>query len=220
MKRSLFLFFACLALAVTPVPGSTQESRQGWDKVAGPQFVSVSLAQDRSDTLRVAFRLEIGAKGAGRATVTMTDVAGATLETKLLGRSSKEIKTAEFKPPKSGTYLFSIAASRTGVAEAKDSETISFDFSLPLTPLLMQARNMGKGAMLLSWEPVKEAEYYIASWKPENAAGNGSGDATPSPFRRSGAVRPRPRNPSSSLPRPMRKGSGSLHGSANPVRPS
>lgn len=177
MKRALFLLFSCLALVS---PGWAQDSRPAWDKVAGPEFVSVSLVQDRPDTLLVAFRLEIGAKGADRATVIMMDAAGTTLETKLMGRSSKETKTAEFKPPKSGIYLFSIAAARTGVAETKVSETKSFDFSLPLAPPVIQARNMGKGTMLLGWEPVREAESYIVSWReesPEGAAGRSAGNA-------------------------------------------
>ncbi len=167
VKRGLMVLLSCLALAA---PGSAQDARSAWDKVAGPEFVSLSLAPDRPDTLLVAFRLEIGSKGADRAAVIMMDAAGGKLETKLLGRSSREIKTAEFKPPKSGTYLFSIVASRTGVAETKTSPALSFDFSLPLTPPAIQARNAGKGAMLISWEPVKEAEHYIVSWKPEGSA--------------------------------------------------
>ena len=174
MKRGLMVLLSYLALAM---PCLAQESRPAWDKVAGPEFVSVSLAQDRPDTLLVAFRLEIGAKGADRAAVTMADASGATLETKLLGRSSKAIKSVEFKPPKSGTYFFSIAASRTGVSETKTSPALAFDFSLPLTPPVIQARNAGKGTMLISWEPVQEAEHYIVSWKPEGSVDGGSNDS-------------------------------------------
>jgi len=170
MKRALLLFIASLALA----PGWSQESRIAWGKVPGPEFVSLGLAPDRPDTVLVSFRLEIGSKGADRAAVTMMDAAGATLETKLMGRSSREIKVAEFTPPKSGTYLFSIAAARTGVAEIKTSETRSFDFSLPLAPPVIQARNKGKGVMLLTWEPIKEAENYIVSWR-EAAPGGAIG---------------------------------------------
>lgn len=164
MKRVLFFFLACLAMAV---PGFTQDSRPVWDKVLGPKFVSLGLLPDNPGTLLVAFKMEIGTKGADRATVTMMDAKGAILDTKLLGRSSREVKTAEFRPSRSGTYLFSIAALRTGIAEVKTSETRSFDFSLPLTPPLIQARNMGKGTMLLGWEPVREAERYILSWSAD-----------------------------------------------------
>lgn len=170
MKHGLMVLLSCLALAM---PCLAQDTRPAWDKVAGPEFISLSLAPDRPDTLLVAFRLEIGAKGADRAAVTMMDAVGGKLETKLLGRSSREIKTAEFKPPKSGTYLFSIVASRTGVAETKVSDTSSFDFSLPLAQPVIQARNMGKGTMLIGWEPVLEAERYLVSWS-EDAAGGSS----------------------------------------------
>ena len=161
-KRLLIVLSSCLALAA---PCLAQEARIAWDKVPGPEILSLSLAPDRPDTVLVAFRLEIGAKGADRAAAIMADAAGATLETRLMGRSSKEIKVAEFKPPKSGVYHFSIIASRTGAAETKTSEIRAFEFSLPLAAPVVQARNKGNGAMLLAWEPVKEAERYVVSWK-------------------------------------------------------
>ncbi|HWR11544.1 MAG TPA: right-handed parallel beta-helix repeat-containing protein [Rectinemataceae bacterium] len=167
MKRAAPLFFLILGLVA---PSWSQEGRIAWENVPGPKFVSISLAPNNPDTVVVAFKLEIGAKGADRATVTMMDSVRNTLETKLMGRSAREIKTVEFKPPKSGIYLFSIAAARTGLGETKASETISFDFSLPLTQPAIQARNVGKGTMLIGWEPVKEAERYIVSWKLEGAA--------------------------------------------------
>jgi hypothetical protein len=167
MKRMLIALASCLALAA---PCLAQEARIAWEKVPAPEIVSVSLAPDRPDTVLVAFRLEIGAKGADRATVVMADAAGGTLETKLMGRSSKEIKVAEFKPPKSGAYRFSLIAARTGVAETKISEVKAFSFSLPLAAPVIQARNKGGGAMLLAWEPVREAERYAISWKEASAA--------------------------------------------------
>jgi hypothetical protein len=167
MKRMLIALASCLALAA---PCLAQEARIAWEKVPAPEIVSVSLAPDRPDTVLVAFWLEIGAKGADRATVVMADAAGGTLETKLMGRSSKEIKVAEFKPPKSGAYRFSLIAARTGVAETKISEVKAFSFSLPLAAPVIQARNKGGGAMLLAWEPVREAERYAISWKEASAA--------------------------------------------------
>ncbi len=168
MKRALTILASCLALA-SPCPA--QEARIAWEKVPAPEIVSVSLAPDRPDTVLVAFRLEIGAKGADRAAAVMADAAGGALETKLIGRSSKEVKVAEFKPPRSGAYRFSVVAARTGVAETKTSEIRTFDFSLPLAAPALQARNSGGGAMLLAWEPVKEAEFYAVTWKeaPDNA---------------------------------------------------
>ncbi len=178
MKRGPLILASCFAMVLAwAMPCAAQDARPAWDKVARPEFVSLGLAADNPGSIVVAFRMEIGTKGADRATVTMMDSQGAIIDTKLLGRSSREIKTAEFKPSKSGSYLFSVAASRTGIAEVKASEPRSFDFSLPLAQPAIQARNLGKGAMLLGWEPVREAERYIVSWKPEAAAGGGPGDA-------------------------------------------
>ena len=174
MKRALIVLASCLALAALC---PAQEARIAWEKVPGPEIVSVSLAPDRPDTVLVAFRLEIGAKGADRATAIIADAAGGALESKLMGRSSKEIKIAEFKPPKSGAYRFSVVASRTGAAETKVSEIRAFEFSLPLAAPALQARNSGGGAMLLTWEPVKEAERYVVSWKEAAQGSDGPGAA-------------------------------------------
>ena len=167
MKRAFLLLLACLALAAHPALVPAQDARPAWDKIPGPEFVSLGLSPENPGAILVAFRMEIGSKGADRATVTMMDAAGTILESKPIGRSSREIKTAEFKPSGSGTYLFSITASRTGAAETKISKTLPFDFSLPLATPALQARNAGKGDMLIGWEPVKEAERYIVSWKEE-----------------------------------------------------
>jgi hypothetical protein len=171
MKRALIVLLSCLSLTA---PCLAQEARIAWENVPGPEILSVSLAPDRPDTVLVAFRLEIGAKGADRATAVMADASGAQLETRLMGRSSKEIKIAEFKPPKSGAYQFSVIAARTGAAETKVSEARTFQFSLPLAAPVIQARNSGGGAMLIAWEPVKEAERYVVSWK-EAEGGDGGG---------------------------------------------
>ncbi len=175
MKRAVRASLALSAFLLLVPFMWCQEGRIAWDQVAAPEFISLSLAPDNPGAIVVSFRLELGGKGADRAAINMMDVSGSTIESKLLGRSSRAVKTAEFKPQKSGRYLFTIVASRTGIAETKSSGTRSFDFSLPLLSPALQGRNLGNGTMLLRWEPVREAGAYRVSWgEGDSAAHPGS----------------------------------------------
>lgn len=167
MKASLPVL---VALSVLLLPCQGQETRYDWDSVASPEIVSLAPLPGYPGIVRVVFRMEIGTKGADRAEATMMDSSGIILERKLLGRSSKELKTADFSPSRSGSYMFAITASRTGAVSVKSSARRSFDFVFPLAAPVLQARNRGKGSMLLSWEPIREAERYFVSWKEEGAA--------------------------------------------------
>jgi hypothetical protein len=77
------------------------EGRKPWAEVAAPALVSVGLGAGDPTQITVTFTLVTGTDGADRASVEMMDSSGAVIDSKLLGKSKIDIKTAVFSPPRS-----------------------------------------------------------------------------------------------------------------------
>ena len=164
----------CLS-GVLPAPSaSAAEGRKSWADVSAPVFESVGPSAGDPSKIAVVFTLVTGTDGADRATVEMMDSKGTVIDSKLLGKSKNDLKTAMFSPPRSGSYSFRVTALRGTGAESKSSETIRYDFLFPLAAPTVSARNAGGGGITVSWKPVAEAEAYEVSLK-----GSGGGTAVP-----------------------------------------
>lgn len=139
---------------------SAQNWRKPWKDVLPPVITSVIPNISTPGRITVSFTFIIGTDGADKAVVEMSDEKGKILATKVLGKSSKEIKTTEFTVSKSGFYLFKIIGSRNNVIETKISRIKKIDYSFPLTAPNVNAQNLGEGKLLIKWEPVNEAASY------------------------------------------------------------
>ena len=147
------------------ISAQAQEARKAWADVSAPEILSILPKDDDRFRLVVSLSMELSADGADKAVVEMTDGTGTLLDSKLLGKSKKEIKTVEFVPSKSGTYSFRVTASRTGETATKKSGTEAFFFSFPLVAPDMLARNLGDGTLFIGWKPVFEAGHYSVVYK-------------------------------------------------------
>lgn len=132
----------------------TVQQKKDWNQVAAPEIKDVV---QKDGNIEVSFNMVIGNEGADSVKVTMTDAEGKT-ETK---SSTTTDGTVKFTPGSSGTYTFSISASRTDCADKAGAETKSFDFKLPLAkPVITSATSVGGGSVDVVWGEVKEATSY------------------------------------------------------------
>jgi hypothetical protein len=150
MKLSRFkrAFLTLLVLgAVSPSVHSqatdASAGRKPWAEVAAPTWVSIGAKADAPGRIEVVFNLVTGTDGADKATVEMLDAKGNVLESKLIGKSKNETRTIEFAPVASGTCLFRITALRNDGGGPKTSETVAYNFSLPLAVPVFKALNLG-----------------------------------------------------------------------------
>jgi hypothetical protein len=161
---------ACASGGLLAQSSGSAEGRKPWAEVAAPVIVSVNPFAGDPSTVAVAFALVTGTDGADRASVEMMDSNGAVIDSKLLGKSKNDLKTAVFSPPRSGNYSFRVTALRGTGAESKSSETIGYEFILPLAAPAVSARNVGGGGISVSWNAVAEAEAYEVSLKGKEGA--------------------------------------------------
>lgn len=137
-----------------------QDGRKPWKDVASPVILSVKPTPSLIGKITVSFKLEINSDGADSANIEMLDLNGKVMTTKLMGRSSKDVKSVEFDASDSGTYSFRVIGNRRGVAETKVSAIKKINYSYPLLAPVVNARNMGGGKILVQWEKIHEAELY------------------------------------------------------------
>lgn len=135
-------------------------AKTAWCEVARPEIVSVFQHGDDMREMVVAFNLETGSDGADRARVICKDEQGCVLEEVKVGRSRKKEKSASFHPTRSGVYTLLVEAERKDEDTVIPSSPVRFTYSYPLAAPLLSVCNTGKGELLLSWKPVKEAESY------------------------------------------------------------
>lgn len=160
MRRFFSLFWGVLALGMMPVILTAQEGRRPWQEVPLPRIVSVNPDQGDPSRLILSFEADLSAQGADRAVISLMDEKGKVLESRTMGRTSRPIKQADFRPGKTARYQFQVALYRNGETEARLSSLFSYDFRLPLAMPELQLLNKGKGTLLVRWASVPEAETY------------------------------------------------------------
>lgn len=128
-----------------------------WSKVDAPKITSAAQNVNGEGEIEVSFKMTIGNDGADSVKVTMTDAEGNT-DSK---SSTTTDGTVKFTPKASGTYTFSIAASRAECEDKVGAETKTVEFVLPLgIPIIKSATSMGDGKVSVVWDAVKEAGSY------------------------------------------------------------
>ncbi len=121
--------------------------RKAWADVAAPVITDVK-AQD--GTITVTYTMDMGYDGADAVTVAMNG--GEAVP----GEEGKAV----FIPAASGSYTFTVTASREG-EENKVAQSEAVAFTLPLAaPHLDSVNSAGGGKMALAWDAVAEATGY------------------------------------------------------------
>ncbi len=136
--------------------------RLDWAEVTAPAITAVSEAGGK---IEVAFDLVTGNDGADKAYVSMFDADGALLSEVLVGKSADVSKKAVFSPKGSDTYIFTVNAMRNKLEEGKMSESVSYDYSLPLTSPVANVVNIGDGDVAVKWTAVEEAVTYEVAYR-------------------------------------------------------
>lgn len=150
-------------IEVTESNGAAEKpARADWSSVAAPQIKDVTV---EDGTISVTVKAEIGYDGADYIIVSMTDKDGKEIASKKSSKEGSEV-TVSFTPDASGTYVFSVTASREDCEDKVCEETKSVDFVLPLeTPNVKSATSLGGGSVEIEWDEVPEAESYLVSVK-------------------------------------------------------
>lgn len=149
-----------------------QENRLGWAEVPVPRILSIALHEQDRSKLVVSFVAELSYQGADKAIVSMMDNQNRIIESKTIGRTSRQIKQIEFKPTQSGTYLFTVILYRNGESSSIVSSPVSYIFKLPLTTPDLEMLNQGNGNLLIRWKPVAEAEAYQINYQLKGDTSN------------------------------------------------
>ncbi len=143
------------------------QSRPDWASVADPEIKSVGLSDGNPNEISVVFNAPTDNKTADKGYVEMQGPYGKPVKN-TFGKARKAEKHSEFVPEFSGKYSFTVYTQRNGESAVKQSKTVSFDFSLPLTKPVVNILNIGGGTLSLKWDPVVEAEQYVVSYTDAN----------------------------------------------------
>jgi len=158
MKHLSIVFLIVLSF-LRPLPISAQNQLL-WDEVPDPRILSLEPTKNDPTRIVLSFEGDLSTRGADRAVVSLEDSKGKALETKIVGRTNRPVKTVEFTPPGSGVYQFSVSLYRKGEEKPKRSGTVTYNYRFPLRIPPLKLLNQGKGTLLVRWQPVQEAEAY------------------------------------------------------------
>ena len=139
------------------------QSRPEWSGVASPKITSVELSEGNPNEISVKFDAPTDTKTADKGYVEMKGPFGKPV-VNTFGKARRAAKHSEFTPEFSGKYTFTVYTQRNNETEKKSSESVSFDFSLPLVKPAVNILNIGNSTLSLTWDPVVEADGYVVSY--------------------------------------------------------
>ena len=144
------------------------EARPDWSKVEAPVINEIS--QDK-DTVKVTYTMDISNAGADNVKVIVKDSTGKEVAKEASKKCDDNKQgTVEIKLTASGTYTFSIVASRENEEDKAGTTDKAFDFLAPLKAASIKpVTGHGDGSATVSWEAVDEAESYSVSYKVTDA---------------------------------------------------
>ncbi len=143
------------------------QSRPDWSSVAAPKITSVELSEGNPNEISVKFNAPTDTKTADKGYVEMTGPFGSPVKN-TFGKARRADKHSEFTPEFSGKYTFTVYTQRNNESTAKASDSVSFDFSLPLLKPVVNILNIGNGTLSLTWDAVVEADGYVVSYTDSN----------------------------------------------------
>lgn len=158
MKKLIFVISTAI-FSFCILQGIAAQNKPAWDTVKAPEITSIALDPADSGKVIVKFNLDTPRDGSGsdKGEVIMT---GPSSKTEPVGKTRNAAKEVTFEPETSGTYTFMVNGMRNGEAAKHASAKKTFDFSFPLGKPTVQLLNKGKGAVNVSWQPIKEATGY------------------------------------------------------------
>lgn len=139
------------------------QSRPEWSSVAAPKITSVELSEGNPNEISVKFNAPTDTKTADKGYVEMNGPFGSPVKN-TFGKTRRADKHSEFTPEFSGKYTFTVYTQRNNESTSKASDSVSFDFSLPLLKPVVNILNIGSGTLSLTWDAVVEADGYVVSY--------------------------------------------------------
>ena len=143
------------------------QSRPEWSSVAAPKITSVELSEGNPNEISVKFNAPTDTKTADKGYVEMKGPFGSPVKN-TFGKARRADKHSEFIPEFSGKYTFTVYTQRNNESTSKASDSVSFDFSLPLLKPVVNILNIGSGTLSLTWDAVVEADGYVVSYTDTN----------------------------------------------------
>lgn len=143
------------------------QSRPEWSSVAAPKITSVELSEGNPNEISVKFNAPTDTKTADKGYVEMNGPFGSPVKN-TFGKTRRADKHSEFTPEFSGKYTFTVYTQRNNESTSKASDSVSFDFSLPLLKPVVNILNIGNGTLSLTWDAVVEADGYVVSYTDSN----------------------------------------------------
>ncbi|AEJ18793.1 right-handed parallel beta-helix repeat-containing protein [Gracilinema caldarium] len=162
MKR---FWFVVLLLVHTIAVIIADENRLEWKDVANPRIISIQVNKDNPKNIVVNYEMDLSFNGADRASIYMINEQGLILQTKIMGKTNRPIKSVEFTPVSSGIYKFYVEATRVGENENKRSLDAIYQYELPFQSPALKILNNKNGSVLLRWDTIPEIELYEISYR-------------------------------------------------------
>ena len=144
------------SIKIAETSDGTRPPRKEWDNVSAPVISDPPTVSNGAIVVDIV--VEIGYDGADKVEVDMLDKDDKVVDTISHAADGTSCKVT-FKPTASGTYTFIARAIREN-EEAKESNSVNVEYSLPLATPSMSVSCKGKGIAEVSWKAVPEADTY------------------------------------------------------------
>lgn len=128
---------------------------------SSPTITRVERGEDDERKMYVYFEYETSNGGGDKAEVKLYDENDVLVDSKTVGKSKKLEKKTFFRPLSSGTYYVEVVGIK-GDEENKSSKE-KINWSYPLYSPEVTLSNVGGLEILVSWNPVAEADGYIVT---------------------------------------------------------
>jgi len=157
-------------ISVVESAGGTAPEKTPWAEVAAPVLGTPALKAGDAGVIEVPYTMVIDkVTGADSVIVTVKNAGGEVIKeitSFALGTSG----VVEFKPSESGSYTFSIKATRKDEEDKLGESEVTFEnFSYPLgKSSIGLIHNKGNGTAHLEWSAVKEATSYTVEYSADN----------------------------------------------------
>ena len=152
------------SIEIVETTGGSRPPRADWSTVAAPEMGEITVDGSK---ITVPYTMVTGYDGADSVVITMKAADGTVAETETASGTANGGQLV-FTPAASGTYTFSIAASRKDETDKVGAAEKAVEFVLPLgKSIIGAAYSLGSGDAAVEWSAVEEAEAYTVEYSAD-----------------------------------------------------